>query len=258
MRSTRSFWATLVALPLLASTAAAQVKTADVKIRSGDEEIVGFLAVPEGKGPFPAVVVIQEWWGLNDWIKDNAKRLAGKGFIALAPDLYRGKVATEMKTASALAKGLPKDRAERDLLASVSFLAALPAADKDRIGSIGWCMGGGYSLQLALNDPRVEACVICYGRVINDAEKLKTLKAKVIGIFGAEDKGIPAAGVREFEATLRKVGGKTEAFHIFNGAGHGFMRENNGPLKNPEYRETQTREAWQIIEGFLERALKNS
>jgi carboxymethylenebutenolidase len=256
MRSTRSFWAALLAVPLLASTAAAQINWAEVKIRSGDEEIAGFLVQPEGKGPFPAVVVIQEWWGLNDWIKENAKRLASKGFVALAPDLYRGKVATEMKTASSLAKGLPSDRALRDLKASVQVLASLPNVDKNRIGSIGWCMGGGYSLQLALADPRVKACVICYGRVINDAEKLKNLKAKVIGIFGVEDKGIPAAGVREFEATLKKVGGKTEAFHIFNGAGHGFMRKGTDALPNAAYRETQAREAWEIIEGFLVRNLK--
>jgi carboxymethylenebutenolidase len=201
-------------------------------------------------------VVIQEWWGLNDWIKENAKRLAAKGFVALAPDLYRGKVATEMKTAGALAKGLPADRAVRDLKASVDYLAAQPNVDKSRIGSIGWCMGGGYSLQLALAEPRIKACVICYGRVINDPDKLKSLKAKVIGIFGVEDKGIPAAGVREFEATLRKVGVKTEAFHIFNGAGHGFMREGTSTLPNPAYREMQAREAWQIIEGFLVRNLK--
>jgi carboxymethylenebutenolidase len=256
MRSTRGFWAALVALPLLANTAAAQINWTDVKIRSGDEEIAGYLAQPEGKGPFPAVVVIQEWWGLNDWIKDNAKRLAQKGFVALAPDLYRGKVATEMKTASSLAKGLPADRALRDLKASMQFLASRPNVDKERIGSIGWCMGGGYSLQLALADPQVKACVICYGRVINDPEKLKSLKAKVIGIFGVEDKGIPAAGVREFETTLKKVGGKTEAFHIFNGAGHGFMRPGTDALPNAAYRQTQAREAWEIIEGFLVRNLK--
>src|SRR5262249_57153901 len=84
-----------------------------------------------------------QWWGLNDWIKDNAKRLAAKGFVALAPDLYRGKVATEMKTAGTLAKGLPADRAVRDLKASVDYLAAQPNVAKDHIGSIGWGLGGG-------------------------------------------------------------------------------------------------------------------
>src|SRR3954452_23057009 len=99
------------------AVAAADVTTKDVTLKSGKDEIKGFLARPEGKGPFPAVVVIQEWWGLNDWIKDQAKRIASKGFVALAPDLYRGKVATDMKLASQLMKGLPKDRALRDLKA---------------------------------------------------------------------------------------------------------------------------------------------
>src|SRR5439155_7502018 len=137
---------------MLAGAAAGQgkIKTSEVSMKSGKETIKGFLAEPVGKGPFPAVVVIQEWWGLNDWIKDNAKRLAGKGFVALAPDLYRGKVATDMKTAGALAKGLPADRAVRDLKAGVDYLAAQPNVDKGHIGSIGWCMGGGYSLELAL------------------------------------------------------------------------------------------------------------
>lgn len=256
MRDARRFWTALALVPLFAGTAAAQVKTRMITIKSGDEEIQAFLAEPEGKGPHPGLIVIQEWWGLNDWIKENAKRLAAKGFVALAPDLYRGKVATEMKTAGTLARNLPADRALRDLKASVDYLAARANVDKGHIGSIGWCMGGAYSLQLAIDDPRIKACVICYGRVINDPEKLKSLKAKVIGIFGVEDKGIPAAGVRDFEATLRKVGVKTEAFHIFNGAGHGFMREGTKALPNPNYRETQAGEAWQIIEGFLVRNLK--
>jgi carboxymethylenebutenolidase len=257
MRCTRRFWTALVLLPLLAGTAAAQgVKTRMITIKSGDEEIKAFLAEPEGKGPHPGLVVIQEWWGLNDWIKENAKRLAAKGFVALAPDLYRGKVATDMKTAGGLAKGLPADRALRDLKASVDYLQKLPEVARKRIGSIGWCMGGGYSLQLAIADPRIKACVICYGRVINDPDKLKSLKAKVIGIFGVEDKGIPAAGVRKFQATLRDIGVKTEAFHIFNKAGHGFMREGTDALPNPAYRPTQAREAWEIIENFLVRNLE--
>src|SRR5580704_3871652 len=110
MRSIRHWWAAFVLVPFVASPALGQVKTSEVKIKSGDEEIKGYLAVPEGKGPFPAVVVIQEWWGLNEWIKENARRFAAKGYVALAPDLYRGKVATEMKTASKLMKGLPQDR----------------------------------------------------------------------------------------------------------------------------------------------------
>jgi carboxymethylenebutenolidase len=256
MRRTRRFWTALLSLPLLAGTAAAQVTTSEVPIRSGDEMIKGFLATPPGKGPFPAVVVIQEWWGLNDWIKANAKRLAEKGFVALAPDLYRGKVTDDMKVASQLRKGLPNDRALRDLKGAVEFLSNLQTVDKAHIGSIGWCMGGGYSLELAQNDPRVKACVICYGAVSTDADKLKSLKAKVLGVFGEEDKGIPAKGVREFETALKDVGGKIEKINIYKGAGHGFMRPNNGSTPNPAYREEQTRDAWMQIDRFLADTLK--
>lgn len=241
---------------LMAASVHAQGKASDITFKSGDEEIKGFLAHPEGKGPFPAVVVIQEWWGLNDWIKDNAKRLASKGYVALAPDLYRGKVTDDMKVASQLLKGLPQDRALRDLKAAVTHLESMKNVDKNRIGSIGWCMGGGLSLQLAITDSRVDACVICYGRVMSDADKLKSVKAKVLGIFGEDDKGIPAKGVREFESALKLVGRGVEEVQIYSGAGHGFMREKNGSNPNPEYRADQTRDAWMRIDAFFAKTLK--
>lgn len=256
MRSTRKFWAALVVLPLLIQSVSAQVKTREIAIKSGDEEIKAFVAEPAGKGPFAGVVVIQEWWGLNDNIKENAKRIAGQGFVALAPDLYRGKVATEMKSAAALLKGLPADRALRDLKASVDHLVHLPSVEKAKIGSIGWCMGGGYSLQLALADPRIKSCAICYGRVVSEPAKLESLKANVLGIFGAEDKGIPATGVREFEKALRKAGGKIWAIHVFDGAGHGFMREATDALPNAAYNQKRAGEAWQQVERFFEDTLK--
>src|SRR6516162_2835015 len=152
---------TAIAMFALAAPAWAadlKVKTSDITFKSGDEEIKGFLAEPEGKGPFPAIVVIQAWWGLTDWIKDNAKRMAAQGYVTLAPDLYRGKVANEPRVAMQLSQGLPRDRALRDLRAAVDTLAAKGNVNKERLGSIGWCMGGGYSLRLALSDKRVTAC----------------------------------------------------------------------------------------------------
>jgi carboxymethylenebutenolidase len=254
MWNTQRLWS-MLAVVVLASSAAAQVKTMDITFRSGDEKIKGFVAIPDGKGPFPAVVVIQEWWGLNDWIKDNAKRMAEKGYVALAPDLYRGKVTDNMKVAGQLAKGLPPDRALQDLKAAMNRLTAMENVKKDHIGSIGWCMGGGYSLQLALKDDRVKACVMCYGKVVTDPAKLKTLQAPVLGIFGEEDKGIPAADVRQFESALKEAGKTVERIHIFAGAGHGFMRANNGAQSNPAYRESQTGEAWREIDAFFAKTL---
>jgi carboxymethylenebutenolidase len=256
MRCTRRFGIALVLLPLLAGTAAAQgITTRTILLKSGDEQIKAFVAEPPGKGPHPAVVVIQEWWGLNDWIKENAKRLAEKGYVALAPDLYRGKVTDNPKMAAQLIKGLPKDRALRDLEAAFRMLAMMRNVNKDRIGAIGWCMGGGYALELAMHQPNLAACVICYGRVTSDKDQLKKVKAAVLGIFGEEDKGIPADGVRAFEKELKSLG-EVERIHIFKDAGHGFMRPANGKTPNPAYREAQAREAWRAIDAFLDKRLQ--
>jgi carboxymethylenebutenolidase len=235
--------------------AAADVKTMEITLKSGGGETKAFLAEPEGKGPFPGVVVIQEWWGLTDWIKENAKRLAAQGYVALAPDLYHGKATDDPNIARQLLQGLPADRAVRDLKAAVSALAGRANVKKDRIGAIGWCMGGGFALQLALEDAQVGACVMCYGRVVTDPAKLKPLHATVLGIFGEEDKGIPPKAVREFEQELKKEGKKVAGIEIYK-AGHGFMRPGNGPGKpNPEYREQEAKEAWKQIEAFFAREL---
>jgi carboxymethylenebutenolidase len=117
-------------------------------------------------------------------------------------------------------------------------------------------MGGGYSLQLALHDPRVKACVICYGRPVTDPKRLAPLQATVLGIFGEEDMGIPPATVRQFEEALKEAGKKTAGIREFK-AGHGFMRPGNPGQKNPVYREAEAREAWQDIDRFLARTLKD-
>ena len=114
-----------------------------VSYKSGDETVQAILYTPEGKGPFPGIVVIHEWWGLNDWVKEQAAKLSGEGYAALAIDLYRGKVATTPEEAHEIMRGVPEDRAARDLHAAFEFLKAQPNLQKDRIGSIGWCMGGG-------------------------------------------------------------------------------------------------------------------
>ncbi len=244
----------LAFLVVLAGPVLADVKSKEITFKSGDEQIKGFLAEPDGKGPFPAIVVIQEWWGLSDWIKDNAKRLAAQGYVCLAPDLYRGKVTEDRKVASQLLKGLPRDRAIRDLKAAVDVLAGMDNVKKNRIGSIGWCMGGGYSLQLALHDSRVRACVICYGAVVTDAEKLKPLDAAVLGIFGEQDKGIPPASVKEFAAALKTAGKKVDQIKFFP-AGHGFMRPSSATNQNPAYNEAAAKQAWQLIDKFFAREL---
>ncbi len=223
----------------------------EITFKSGDEEVTGYLAVPEGKGPFPAIVVIQDFYGLSEWIKENADRLAGKGYVALAPDLYRGKAAANPMEAMQLMRGMPRDRALRDLQGAAAALADRKDVDKERLGCIGWCMGGGYSLQLALHDPHIKACAMCYGQVVTDAEKLKPLNAQILGVFAEEDRGIPPDAVHKFEDALKEAGKKVYKIEEFP-AGHGFMRPTSPDSKrSPAYNEDAAKRAWQDVDRFF-------
>src|SRR3984957_3074971 len=133
----------LVLAVLLTAASAFAANSKPVSYQSGDETVQGILYSPSGKGPFPSLVVIHEYWGLNDWVKEQASKLADQGYVSLAVDLYRGKVATTPDMAHELMRGVPEDRAKRDLHASAEFLKSPPNVKRDRIGAIGWCMGGG-------------------------------------------------------------------------------------------------------------------
>ncbi len=222
-----------------------------VSYKSGDETVQGMLYAPAGKGPFPALIVIHEWWGLNDWVKEQASKLADQGYVALAVDLYRGKVATTPEEAHELMRGVPEDRAKRDLHAAFDFLKSQKNVKADRIGSIGWCMGGGYSLDVALQEPTLAAAVINYGHLATDPESLKKINAAILGIFGGQDKGIPVEDVKKFEQTLKQLGKKIE-IKIYPDAGHAFENPNN----KAGYRAEDAADAWRITLDFLQRTLK--
>jgi carboxymethylenebutenolidase len=224
---------------------AAEPQTSMVSFKSEAEKVSAFLAEPEGSGPFPAMIVIHEWWGLNERVKKVAKEFAGKGYVALAIDLYRGKVTSDPMEAHELFRGLPQDRALRDLKAAVDYLQDRANVKKDKIGSIGWCMGGGYSLLLAVNSPELAASVIYYGRLITDQEMLKKISAPIIGFFGEDDRGIPADSVKAFEQTAKDLGKKVKV-HIYPQAGHAFALSGS-----PAYRETAANDAWQRTWEFL-------
>jgi carboxymethylenebutenolidase len=222
-----------------------------VSYKSGDETVQGMLYAPEGKGPFPALVVIHEWWGLNDWVKDQASKLADQGYVTLAVDLYRGKVATTPDEAHEIMRGVPEDRAARDLHAAVEYLIVQSNVKKDRIGSIGWCMGGGYSLNVALQEPTLAAAVINYGHLATDADSLKKINAAMLGIFGGQDRGIPVEDVKKFEQTLKQHGKKVEIV-IYPDAGHAFENPNN----KTGYRADDAADAWKRTTTFLDGTLK--
>jgi carboxymethylenebutenolidase len=222
-----------------------------VTYKSGEETVSGELYTPPGHGPFAALIVIHEWWGINDWVKQQAAKLSDEGYVTLAVDLYRGKVATTPEDAHEIMRGVPEDRAKRDLHAAFEFLASQSNARKDRIGSIGWCMGGGYSLDVALQEPTLAADVINYGHLATDPEALKKINAPILGLFGAQDKGIPAADVKNFAEELQKMGKKIDV-KIYDDAGHAFENPNN----KDGYRAADAADAWQRTVDFLASTLK--
>src|SRR5438105_9928625 len=148
----------------------ASVATAGTMVSypSGAETVSGYLATPEGAAKKPAIVLIQEWWGLNDFMKGKADAFAAQGYAALAVDLYRGKVATDADTAHQLMRGMPEDRALRDLKAAVAYLRSRPDVDGRKIGTVGWCMGGGWALNLAVAEPSLAGAVLYYGHLMTD------------------------------------------------------------------------------------------
>ncbi len=226
------------------------IDTRNVSFRSGGENVGGYVALPRARGTFPGMLVIHEWWGLNQWVKEQADALAKQGYVALAVDLYRGRVATEMMEAHELSRALPEDRALRDLKAGFEYLRSLPQTRGKRSGVIGWCMGGGWSLTLAVNEPRVAACVIYYGRLLTDEAALKRIACPVLGIFGDRDRGIPVEMVRAFETELKRLRKKVE-IHVFTGAGHAFANPNN----QQGYNADAAQKAWQVTLNFLKRTL---
>jgi carboxymethylenebutenolidase len=249
MKIYKPFSSLLLILLLAISTFAADGKS--VSYKSGDETVQGVLYTPAGNGPFPAIIVIHEWWGLNDWVKEQASKLADQGYEALAIDLYRGKVAATPDEAHEIMRGVPEDRAKRDLGAAFDYLASQPNVKKNRIGAIGWCMGGGYSLDVALEEPTLAADVINYGHLATDPDALKKINAPILGLFGAQDKGITPDDVHKFESQMKQLG-KTIDVKIYDDAGHAFENPNN----KTGYRAEDAGDAWQRTEAFLAETLK--
>jgi carboxymethylenebutenolidase len=238
-------------LGVSAAALAVPVKTQDITFPSGGETLTGYLVLPESGGKHPALLVIHEWWGLNDWVKEQARRLAEQGYVALAVDLYRGQVAYDPSLAHELMRGMPQDRAVRDLKAAFDYLAARQDVNKEKIGSVGWCMGGGFSLLLAVDEPRLAACVLNYGSMPTDSADIQKIHAPVLGNFGADDRGIPPSAVEAFERAM-KGANKSVDVKVYPGAGHAFENPNN----KLGYREVAAEDAWKRTLTFLDHNLK--
>ncbi len=242
---------TIAMFVLMFAAGAFAVTGQQVSYKSGNETVHAMLYVPQGKGPFPALVVIHEWWGLNDWVKQQAQNLAGLGYETLAIDLYRGKVATTAEAAHELMRGVPEDRAKTDLLAAYAYLESRKDVKKNKVGTIGWCMGGGYALDLAVDQPKLAVAVVNYGHLASEDSTLEKIHAPMLGIFGGLDQGIPPASVQQFASQIKKLG-KTVDVKIYPDAGHAFENPNN----KGGYREADTRDAWNRTVAFLQKYLK--
>ena len=221
-----------------------------VTYRSGEDTVQAYLALPAGAGKHPALMMIHEWWGLTDWIRQQADTLAQRGYVVLALDLYRGKVASTPDLAHELSRALPEDRVERDLDAAAKFLYSRGDVDRRRIASIGWCMGGGYSLMAAMEVKHLAACVVCYGRLVTGEKEIKSISCPILGIFGGLDRGITPESVKAFESAAKKQG-KDVTTVIYDDAGHAFMNPGNAG----GYKEQDTKEAQEKIFAFLDKHL---
>ncbi len=201
-----------------------------VKFPSNGHEGEGYLAKPaSGKGP--GVVIIQEWWGLNDNIKGIANRLAGEGFVALAPDLYHGKLASEPDEAGKLMMAMKMDEVAKDMAGSVDYLVGLDAATGGKVGSVGYCMGGGLSLYLATLKPQVGACVIYYGVLPGTQPDLSKIQGALLGHYAEHDDWASPASARELEMKLKSLGKQVE-FHTYAGTEHAFFNDTRPEVYN--------------------------
>lgn len=211
--------------------------------------VQGFRSRPKNaKKDAPAIVVVHEWWGLNDNIRAATARLAGEGYVALAVDLF-GTVATSPDSAARLYRYVSEhpDPARANLAAAIDYLIAQGAK---KIGTIGWCFGGHWSLQAGLvGGSKVQAVVMYYGQPITDPAQLQQLQAPLLGLFGSQDSGIPADSVKAMAAALDKLG-KVERLQFFD-AGHGFA---NPTGKN--YNAVAAEAAWKATTQFFAHYLK--
>lgn len=204
-----------------------------------------YLSLPEGTGPFPAIVVIHEWWGLNGNIEHWADRIAGTGWAALAIDLYGGKVATTPDEAMAAMKGVDQDKAKATISAAIDFVSKDPRIAAKKRAVIGWCFGGGWSLQTALAHPELDGVIMYYGQLETDPAKLGVIKGKLLGVFGNRDKGIPPAEVDKFEAALKQANVRSSIYRY--DAEHAFANPSN-----PKYDEKSAGDAWGHVLAFLD------
>ncbi len=222
--------------------AAQNLVTQEVTFPGESVEIKAFVAKPASGGPHPAVIVVQEWWGLSEHIKDVARRLAKEGYFAVAPDLYSRqghKVTDDPNVAAQLMSGLKPEDGVDDLLSTMSWLGRDNDARDDRIGVIGFCMGGSYALRLPCVTKEIKAAAPFYGEIPPD-EKLQQLACPIFYAYGENDGWITRQDVDRLAAALKKFN-KPGEVKIYKGCSHGFFND----TRKDVHRAAEAQDAWQ-------------
>ncbi|HUO87295.1 MAG TPA: dienelactone hydrolase family protein [Thermoanaerobaculia bacterium] len=218
-------------------------------------EVTGYLAYPAGAelrpdDGLPGLVVIHEWWGLNDNVETMARMFAQQGYEVLAVDLY-GEATDDPDRARELTQTVDREQALDNLRQAVRYLR--DETRSPRVGVLGWCFGGGWSLAASLEMPEeLDATVVYYGRLVTERDELRRLGTPLLGIFGADDSSLPVAQVRRFEATLEELG-KDAEIHLYEGAGHAFANPSGD-----NYRPDASQDAWDETLAFLAEHLQDS
>jgi carboxymethylenebutenolidase len=228
-------------------------------------ETTGYLVYPENSSmqgesnmttsKLPGVVMIHEWWGLNDHIKNMADEVSKEGYAVLAIDLYNGKVAASPDEAMNYVNSARENQNESNsnMIGAVDYLKTLDVVDPSKIVAVGWCFGGGQALQLTLNanpSSPIAATVLYYGNLVTDQQQLSKIKGPILGIFGSEDQSIPVSEVKQFESGLN-ANNITNEIYIYEGVGHAFANPTG-----ESFAPAELKDAWQKTVEFLNSHVK--
>jgi carboxymethylenebutenolidase len=225
----------------------------DVEFEANGGKAPGYLAVPESGGG-PGVVVLQEWWGVDDHIRDVCDRFAREGFLALAPDLYRGETTEQPDEAQQKMMAMNMDQAEKDMRGAVDYLAEHEGFEGEGVGAVGFCLGGGLAVWAGTVNPKVRAVSTFYYVMPHGKPDFSKLNGPVLGHFGTADEYIPVEDAKNLEQEIRDAGGEAD-FEFYEGAGHAFHGDHN---RIGTYDEGHAKRAWERTLEFFRKHLSRS